>query len=83
MTDWQVPPDDEDTELGRPIAELRELDEGPAPGFLRRIRNSINRRRLAGDAVDFGIGAYFQTFFEFLKAALESLGGPPRKREED
>lgn len=73
MNDWHKSPDPEDLELGEPVGELRLLAESATPGFLGRIRNSINRRLLAAEAVDFSFTALFQTFFEYLKAMIEAF----------
>jgi hypothetical protein len=35
-----------------PIAELRDLEEQPTPGFFHRVRRSVERRQLAADTVD-------------------------------
>jgi hypothetical protein len=83
MSDWRELPDEESGELGLPIAELRGLGEEAPPGFLARFRRRINRKRLAGDVVDFGVLAFFHTFFAFLKALLESFGALKRTQEED
>jgi hypothetical protein len=74
MNEWHEPPDQEDLELGEPVAELRQLAEHPSPGFMTRIRNSINRRLFAAESLDFGLMAFFQTFFEYLKSLIQAFG---------
>ena len=81
MSEWHEAPDQEDAALGAPLAELQTLAESPAVGFLTRIRNRINRRLLAAEAVDLSFTAFFQTFLEYLQALIQAFSS--RGREGD
>ena len=66
---------EDDIDTGEPIAELAALREDPESGFLNRIRNSIQRRMFASDAMEFSFQALFGTFFEYLGMMFSTLGG--------
>ena len=82
MSDLQGPGDGRVNELGEPIIELGLLRESPAAGFLQRVRNSIQRRMSASEAIDFSLMALFQTFWEYLARAIQAFTGPRDDRGE-
>jgi hypothetical protein len=71
----QGTPSADDIDPGEPITELATLQEPPSPQFLGRIRQSIQRRVFAADAIDFSVMAFFQTFFGYLTLAIQGLFG--------
>jgi hypothetical protein len=83
MNDWTDPPLSDEADAGEPIPELARLREKPSPSFLHKIRSSINRRMFAADLIMFSVMAFFQTFFDYLKLALQSAGGEVEKNGEE
>jgi hypothetical protein len=81
MNGTSGPPNDPGiAETGEPIAELAQLRETPSGTFLSRIRNSIQRRIFAADAIDFSFMIFFRTIFDYLMLGLQSVAGSePRK----
>ena len=66
------------------IRALAELRESPSPGFSGRVRNSIERRRLATELGDLswrGLGLllseYFDLSIRLLRAEEPTEGGDP------
>lgn len=64
-----------------PIAELRGLREEPSAGFVSRLRNRIERRRLSNDFVGLGWhlpGVVLLAFVEMIFSAFpgRTKGGP-------
>lgn len=70
---------DEDDEAGEPIAILRGLQVEPSPRFRDRLRNRIERRRVAGDLTGFLWTAPTIIAIEVLRVAFSIA---PRKNEE-
>ncbi len=60
-----------------PIVELADLREQPSPGFLARIRGSIDRRRLGSDLAELGWKGLVAVLVEFIDFALQLVGGRP------
>ncbi len=64
---------DHDPTTGPPAAELADFSEPPDPALRGRVRRSINRRLLAADAVDFGLGAMLAAAWHYVLALIEAL----------
>lgn len=78
--------EDEDDELGEPIAELRDLGEPMAPGFRQRLHQRIERRQLAGDVTTLFWEAPVAWTVEMLRLVFgvtDAARRPPPKRSED
>jgi len=75
--DHSTDPDQIDT--GKPVTELTSLMIKPDSSFFRKIHNSIQRRTLAAQTIDFSLMAMFQTFMDYLIAALQALSGQTDK----
>ncbi len=73
---------DEDTSLGKPLSELKLLQDDPDPRLLGRIHSSINRRSLASDSLDFSLVNLCETFFEYLGIIIQALTLGKGRREE-
>lgn len=87
MNDDQGPPPHHDgaadpDDTGEPIAELAMLAETPSQGFLGRIRNSIERRMFASDAIDFSLMAMFRTFMDYLTAMIDAVASMGHEKGE-
>jgi hypothetical protein len=68
---------DDEVDLGEPIRLLADLEE-PAPSRLRaRVRNSIRRRHLAGDLLDFSVFAPGKVLLTYVTGLFEALMGGP------
>ncbi len=70
-----MPDEPHEPDTGEPISELTELLEPPPAGFHTRIHNSIQRRILVGETIDFSLSGLFQTLLSYLMIPLELLGG--------
>lgn len=71
-------PTEEDDELGPPIAPLAGLDQEPSEAFMGRVRGSIRRRQLAGEAAELswtGMGAVLLEYLELVFGALRTGEG--------
>ncbi|MBK6683561.1 MAG: hypothetical protein IPG45_03745 [Deltaproteobacteria bacterium] len=71
-------PTEEDDELGPPIAPLAGLDQEPSEAFMGRVRGSIRRRQLAGEAAELswtGMGAVLLEYLELVFGALRTREG--------
>lgn len=74
--------DDDLEDLGEPIGELRELDEGPSSGFLGRLRNALRRRSLGSHLASLGWSGVGAVFFEFLQMIYALFQDKPTDRGE-
>jgi len=74
--------DSNDIDTGEPIRELRELTEAPRAGFLQRVRNSIHRRVLAADTIDFSLHVLLVTLREYLNLFMQTLFGATTEESE-
>lgn len=79
--------EDEEDELGEPIAELRDLGEPMAPGFRRRLHHRIERRQLAGDVTTLFWEAPVAWTVEMLRVLFGVTDAarrtPPTRSEDD
>lgn len=64
-------------DTGEPIAELAELTAEPRTGFLGRLWQRIDRRRLGGEFTEFGWSGLYAVFIEFLSMAMEMFKTRP------
>ena len=71
-----------DLDLGEPIHELAELVEVPTAGFAGRVRNSILRRGLTSDLMDYAWTGPLRVFWEYLEMLFGILGGHTTGKEE-
>lgn len=82
MTPVDSGPDDwnpvDDTDLGEPVTELRDLSLPVDDRFGRRVRGRIERRVLAGELLGLAWTAPLMTFLEFLRIPFELLLGRRR-----
>ena len=69
--------DSEDPDLGQPIAQLAQLAEEPAHGFLDRIRGSIERRRLGSDMTGLVWHGVALVLIELLAMVVTLIVGAP------
>ena len=78
-------PIDNEEDLGEPVSELRLLSEPSPDGFFSRVRDSIGRRLLVGDVVDFGIPVMLATMMEYIAVLFSVFGvsGPEQEEKED
>ncbi len=81
--DQHYPDDLSEAEMGAPIAELADPSEAPSHGFLRRIRNSIDRRRLGSDLSELGWSGVLQVFLQYLDVAFQSIAGSAEQERGD
>ena len=73
-------------DLGPPVTELKELRPDSSPGFLRGIRNRIERRAAAGQVLDLSLPILGHVLMEYLSmvfALFESTGTVEKQKEED
>lgn len=56
------------------IAELRELDRQPAPGFFGRVQRSVERRRLASETLDLSWTVVQVVVLEALEMVFQVFG---------
>lgn len=75
-------PIDEDGELGAPVEALSRLDQAPSEAFLGRVRGSIRRRQLAGEAAELTWTGLSSVLLEYLELVFSALG-PPAGRERE
>ena len=61
----------DDIDTGKPLEELRQLQEGARVEFAQRIHGSIQRRIAASEAVDFSLMSLLETFFSYLLIPLQ------------
>ena len=82
MTDEDESFDDDfdATDLGEPIAELRELVEDPPTGFIGRLLNSLRRRDLSSQLVSFSWNGLGTVLFEFIQMIFSIFDTNPRDR---
>lgn len=82
MTPVGSGPDDrtpvDDTDLGEPVTELRDLSLPVDPRFGRKVRGRVERRVLAGELLGLAWTAPLMTFLEFLRIPFEVLLGKRR-----
>ena len=71
------PPVD-DTELGDPVTELRDLSLAVDDRFGRRVRGRLERRVLTGELLGLAWAAPLLTFLEFLRIPFELFLGKRR-----
>lgn len=70
-----------DLELGEPIHELAELVEIPTAGFANRVRNSILRRGLTSDLMDYAWTGPLRVFWEYLEMLFGLFSGHASGKE--
>jgi hypothetical protein len=87
MTDPDRPgPDEEDPDVGEPVAEIAALAEDPTRGFVDRIRRAIDRRIGAGHVLDFALPAvmaFLREIGTLLFAALDRPRSTPGARDDE
>ena len=71
-----------DLGLGEPIHELAELVETPTAGFAGRVRNSILRRGLTSDLVDYAWTGPLRVFWEYVEMLFGLFGHHASGKEE-
>jgi hypothetical protein len=69
-------------DLGEPIAELRELEDGVSVGFLGRVLSKLQRRSLVGHLATMAWTASALAFFEFL-GMIFSIFDPGKAPEKE
>ncbi len=74
----QRPPDRDDTDS---IRDYLEEAEGVSVSLAQKVRNSVERRLLAGDALNFSLSALFSTFIGYLDLVFAFMGGDKDKGE--
>lgn len=72
---------DGDPAAGAPVRELADFDLDPDPELPGRVQRSIQRRIFAADSLDFSFTVMLTTFWDYLRALMESVGerGPQGK----
>ncbi len=70
----------DEIETGEPIEMLREFGEEPAPGFIARIRDALQRRLLAAQLADLSWFTPVLVILEYVKFVFGFFERP--KREE-
>lgn len=82
MTPVGSGPDDatpvDDTDLGEPVIELRDLSLAVDHRFGRRVRSRLERRILAGELLGLAWTAPLMMLLEFLRVPFELLLGKRR-----
>ena len=73
---------DEDVDTGEPITMLLDLAEDPVPGFVGRIRNSLQRRLLASQLADLSWFTPVLVLLEYLKVIFGVFEVGSRERRE-
>jgi hypothetical protein len=68
-------PHGNDIDPGEPVAELTRLELTPAPGFIARLRNRIERRVLGVECVDASKNALVDMFCEFWNMIMSLFAG--------
>mgnify|MGYP006908220264 CR=1 FL=1 len=71
-------PDLDPTDLGEPIAELRELRDDPPTGFVARFLDRLRRRDLSRQLTTLGWTGFGAVFVEFLKVIFSMFETSPR-----
>lgn len=71
--------EDEDQELGPPVAELAMLTEEPTEGFLARVKSAIERRRLGSHATSLAWHGVILVALELVAALFSSSRTPARE----
>lgn len=82
MTPVGSGPDDatpvDDTDLGEPVTEIRDLSLAVDDRFSRRVRGRVERRLLAGELLGLAWTAPLMMLLEFLRVPFELLLGKRR-----
>ena len=69
---------DDEVDPGEPIRRLADLSEPAPPDLRTRVRNSIRRRHLIGDVLDFSVFAPGAVLVTYLSGLFDALvGGRP------
>ena len=63
-------------DTGEPIAELADVAEDPAPGFVNRLWGRIERRRLGGELADLTWQGLVAIVVEYLGVVFDLLRVP-------
>ncbi len=71
-------PQEDDPDMGLPVAELRDLSLSVDDQFGRRVRGKIERRVLAGEFIGLAWTAPVMMLLELLRAPFELFGGKRR-----
>lgn len=66
-------PSPEETDLGEPVAELRDVSWRLEDGFSDRVRGRIERRVLTGELLDFAWTAPLMLLLELLRLPFETV----------
>jgi hypothetical protein len=66
-------PSAEETDLGSPVAELRDVSWRLEDGFSDRVRGRIERRVLTGELLDLAWTAPLMLLLELLRLPFEAL----------
>ena len=66
---------DDEVDPGEPIRRLADLEETAPPRLGKRVRNSIRRRHLAGDLLDFSVFAPGRVLVTYMTGLFEALMG--------
>lgn len=78
MTDDDAPDLEDVTDLGEPIAELRELRDEPPSGFVTRLLDRLGRRDLGRQLTILGWTGFGAVFVEFLRLVFSMFETIPR-----
>lgn len=62
-----------DEEKAPPIEELQDFVLDEDPEFSGRVKRSLNRHMLVGDSLEFSLGVFQKTMWEYLKTVVELL----------
>lgn len=76
-------PTEDDDELGAPIAPLAGLDQAPSDAFMGKVRGSIRRRQLAGEAAELSWTGVAAVLLEYLELVFGALNRGEGVRERD
>jgi len=64
-----------DVDPGQPVRLLADLEEPVSDGLRKRVQNSIRRRHLAGDLVDFTLLTPGMVLVTYVTGLFGALGG--------
>lgn len=76
-------PTEDDDDLGAPIAPLAGLDQEPSEAFIGKVRGSIRRRQLAGEAAELSWTGLATVLLEYLELVFGAMRRGEGVRERD
>jgi hypothetical protein len=77
-------PDGEgDVDPGEPIRLLADLEEPVSAGLRKRVQNSIRRRHLVGDLLDFTLSTPGMVLLTYVTGLFGGVGGPATEANGD